>query len=44
MGQLVNLILEAGSCTQSCLGVFRTFPVEGLYVDAHEACLGARRA
>ena len=27
-----------------CLGAFRTFPVESLYVDAHEPCLGARRA
>ena len=27
-----------------CLGAFRTSPVESLYVDAHETCLGARRA
>ena len=27
-----------------CLGVFRTSPVESLYVDAYEPCLGARRA
>ena len=27
-----------------CLGTFRTSPVESLYVDAHEPCLGARRA
>ena len=27
-----------------CLGEFRTSPVESLYVDAHEPCLGARRA
>ena len=27
-----------------CLGSFRTSPVESLYVDAHEPCLGARRA
>ena len=27
-----------------CLGAFRTSPVESLYVDAHEPCLGARRA
>ena len=27
-----------------CLGAFRTYPVESLYVDAHEPCLGARRA
>ena len=26
------------------LGAFRTYPVESLYVDAHEPCLGARRA
>ena len=26
------------------LGAFRTSPVESLYVDAHEPCLGARRA
>ena len=26
-----------------CLGAFRTSPVESLYVDAHEPCLGARR-
>ena len=25
-----------------CLGAFRTSPVESLYVDAHEPCLGAR--
>ena len=27
-----------------CLGAFRTSPVVSLYVDAHEPCLGARRA
>ena len=27
-----------------CLGAFRTSPVESVYVDAHEPCLGARRA
>ena len=27
-----------------CLGAFRTSPVESLYVDAPEPCLGARRA
>ena len=27
-----------------CLGAFRTSPVESLYVDAHEPCLGARYA
>ena len=27
-----------------CLGAFRTIPVESVYVDAHEPCLGARRA
>ena len=27
-----------------CLGAFRTSLVESLYVDAHEPCLGARRA
>ena len=27
-----------------CIGVFRTYRVESLYVDAHEPCLGARRA
>ena len=27
-----------------CLGALRTSPVESLYVDAHEPCLGARRA
>ena len=27
-----------------CLGAFRTSPVENLYVDAHQASLGARRA
>ena len=27
-----------------CLGAFRTSPVESLYVDAHEPCLGDRRA
>ena len=27
-----------------CLGAFRTFLVESLYIDAHEPCLGARRA
>ena len=27
-----------------CLGAFRTSPLESLYVDAHEPCLGARRA
>ena len=27
-----------------CLGAFRTSPVDSLYVDAHEPCLGARRA
>ena len=27
-----------------CLGAFRTSHVESLYVDAHEPCLGARRA
>ena len=27
-----------------CLGAFRTSRVESLYVDAHEPCLGARRA
>ena len=27
-----------------CLGAFRTSPVKSLYVDAHEPCLGARRA
>ena len=27
-----------------CLGAFQTSPVESLYVDAHEPCLGARRA
>ena len=27
-----------------CLGAFRISPVESLYVDAHEPCLGARRA
>ena len=27
-----------------CLGAFRTSPVESWYVDAHEPCLGARRA
>ena len=27
-----------------CLGAFRTSPVESLYVDAHEPCLGAKRA
>ena len=27
-----------------CLGTFRTSPVESLYTDAHEPCLGARRA
>ena len=26
-----------------CLGAFRTSPLERLYVDAHETCLGARR-
>ena len=26
-----------------CLGAFRTSPVESLYVEAHEPCLGARR-
>ena len=26
-----------------CLGAFQTSPVESLYVDAHEPCLGARR-
>ena len=27
-----------------CLGAFQTSPVESLYIDAHEPCLGARRA
>ena len=27
-----------------CLGAFRTSPVESLYIDAYEPCLGARRA
>ena len=27
-----------------CIGAFRTSPLESLYVDAHEPCLGARRA
>ena len=27
-----------------CLGAFQICPVEGLYVDAHELCLGARHA
>ena len=27
-----------------CLGAFRTSPVESLYVDAREPCLGAKRA
>ena len=27
-----------------CLGAFRTSPVKSLYIDAHEPCLGARRA
>ena len=27
-----------------CIGAFRTSPVESLYIDAHEPCLGARRA
>ena len=27
-----------------CLGAFRISPVESLYVDAHEPCLGPRRA
>ena len=27
-----------------CLGAIGTSPVEGLYVDAHELCLGARHA
>ena len=27
-----------------CLGAFRTSPVESLYDDAHEPCLGTRRA
>ena len=27
-----------------CLGAFKTSPVESLYVDTHEPCLGARRA
>ena len=26
-----------------CLGAFRTSPVESLYVDAQEPCLGAKR-
>ena len=26
-----------------CVEAFRTSPVESLYVDAHEPCLGARR-
>ena len=27
-----------------CLGAFRTYPVESLYVDAKEPSVGARRA
>ena len=33
-----------GQGLRLCLGAFRTSPVESLYVDAHEPCLGARRA
>ena len=48
MGQLVShtcrcLILYTTSL-RLCLKAYRTSLVESLYVDAHEPCLGARRA
>ena len=39
-GQLVSLHSQ---CLRLCLGTFRNSPVESLYVNAHEPCLGARR-
>ena len=33
-----------GQGLRLCCGSFTTSPVESLYVDAHEPCLGARRA
>ena len=40
--QMLDLIHNQG--LRLCLGAFRTSPVESLYIDAHEPCLGARRA
>ena len=40
--QMLDPIYNQG--LRLCLGAFRTSPVESLYVDAHEPCLGARRA
>ena len=46
MGHLVSLMLNPvhKQVLSLCLGAFRTSPVESLYVDAHEPCLGGRRA
>ena len=41
-GKMLDPIHNQG--LRLCLGAFRTSPVESLYVDAHEPCLGARRA
>ena len=40
--QMLDPIYNQG--LRLCLGVFRTSPVESLYVDEQEPCLGARRA
>ena len=40
--QMLDTIHNQG--LRLCLGAFRTSPVESLYVDAHEPCLGATRA
>ena len=40
--QMLDAIHNQG--LRLCLGAFRTSPIESLYVDAHEPCLGARRA
>ena len=40
--QMLNPVHNHGRWLR--LGAFRTSPVESLYVDAHEPCLGSRRA
>ena len=40
--QMLDTIHNQG--LRLCLGAFRTFSVESVYVDAHEPILGARRA
>ena len=49
MGPLVSLTYKMldpihNQGLRICFGAFRTSPVESLYVDEHEPCLGARRA